>query len=58
MATCIICRRDTVLDDVVVLAREVGACVCLRCHERQEGSALPLARKLRKAITAAMDGRA
>ena len=53
MATCIISRRETVLDDVAI-ARDAVICVCLRCHERQTGSALPLAKALRKAITAAM----
>lgn len=55
MAVCIICRHETVLDDVAV-ARDETVCVCLRCHERQTGTALPLAKALRKAITAAMGG--
>jgi hypothetical protein len=53
MAICIICRHETVLDDVAV-SGDTRICVCLRCHERETGTTLPLAKSLRKAITAAM----
>jgi hypothetical protein len=57
MPTCIICRRETILDDVA-LARDERVCVCLRCQERQTGAALPLPKALRKAVTSAMgDGK-
>lgn len=56
MAICIICHHETLLDDVAV-SRDARVCVCLRCHERETGTALPLAKALRKAVTAAMGDR-
>ena len=37
MATCVICRFETELDDVVLGGR-AGRCVCLRCFDRETGN--------------------
>ena len=34
MTTCIICRFETELDDVVINGA-AGRCVCLRCYSRE-----------------------
>ena len=49
MATCTICRFETELDDVVLGGR-TGRCVCLRCFDRETGSARPMPEALRRAL--------
>jgi hypothetical protein len=51
MWTCIICRFATELDDVVV-ATGHGACVCLRCFDRETDGAKPMPKALRRQLTA------
>ncbi len=53
MATCVICRFETELDDVVLGGR-TGRCVCLRCFDRETGSARPMPKALRRALVAAL----
>jgi len=53
MATCMICRFETELDDVVLGGR-TGRCVCLRCFDRETGSARPMPKNLRRAFSAAL----
>ncbi len=54
MATCTICRFETELDDVVLGGR-TGRCVCLRCFDRETGSARPMPNGLRRALVTALD---
>jgi hypothetical protein len=49
MATCVICRFETELDDVVLGGR-TGRCVCLRCFDRETGSARPMPKALHRAL--------
>ena len=51
MATCTICHFETELDDVVLGGR-TGRCVCLRCFDRETGSARPKA--LRRTLSATL----
>lgn len=51
--TCRICRFDTELDDVV-LRRDAGWCVCLRCYGRETGSARAMPKPLRQQLIALM----
>jgi len=53
MRTCRICRFDAELDDIV-LSLPSGACVCLRCYDRETGSALPMPKGLRQSVIAAL----
>ena len=53
MSTCILCRFATELDDIVV-ERATGGCICLRCFGRETGSARPLPKALRRAVSAAL----
>lgn len=53
MATCTICRFETELDDVVLGGR-TGRCVCLRCFDRETGSARPMPLALRRELVAAL----
>ena len=53
MATCTICRFETELDDVVLGGR-TGRCVCLRCFDRETGSARPMPKALHRALSAAL----
>ena len=53
MWTCAICRFATELDDVV-LSREDGNCICLRCFGRETGSARPMPKALRRHLIAAV----
>ncbi len=53
MARCILCHFETVLDDVA-LRHDAGTCVCLGCYARETGSACPMPKSLRKAITAVL----
>ena len=54
MRICRICRFETVLDDVV-LSYANGQCICLRCYERETGSAMPMPKELRRDITEALN---
>lgn len=47
MTTCIICRFETELDDVVIHGAG-GRCVCLRCYARETGTARPMPKALRR----------
>jgi hypothetical protein len=53
MRTCRICRFETEMDDVV-LALPSGACVCLRCYDRETNSARPMPKALRRAVIDAL----
>jgi hypothetical protein len=53
MRTCRICRFETELDDIV-LALPSGACVCLRCYERETQSARPMPKTLRRDVDAVL----
>lgn len=53
MTTCIICRFETELDDVVVRSG-VDGCICLRCYGRETESALPMPKALRRTLIAAL----
>ena len=50
MLTCTICRFGTELDDIVIGGAD-GRCICLRCFDRQTGSARRMSRELRRALT-------
>ena len=54
MLTCVICRFETVLDDVIV-GTTSGRCVCLRCYCRETESARPMSKQLRRDLEAALD---
>ena len=56
MTTCVICRFDTELDDVVVRLPS-GRCVCLSCYDRETGNAPRPAKSLRRSVEDAMAGR-
>jgi hypothetical protein len=47
MARCQICRFDTELDDVV-LRFASGACLCLRCYDRETASHRPMPKALQR----------
>ena len=51
MSTCIICRFETELDDVVI-GGAGGRAVCLRCYARETGTARPMPKALRRDLTA------
>ena len=53
MWTCRICRFDTGLDDVVT-AFASGTCICLRCFDRETGSARPMPTFLRRELLTAL----
>jgi len=54
MWTCILCRFDVVLDDVLLMFKS-GRAICLACYQREVDQAQPMPAALRRAITAAMD---
>ena len=53
MWTCTICRFATELDDVVVTTTR-GACICLRCFDRETDQSKPMSKALRRQVTAAL----
>jgi hypothetical protein len=53
MFTCHICRFDTELDDVAVLAHG-GRCICLRCYARETDTAKPMPKILRRQVISAL----
>ena len=53
MWACAICRFETELDDVVLTCGD-GRCICLRCFERETGSARPMPKGLRQHLVAAL----
>ena len=53
MWTCRICHFETDLDDVVA-AFASGACICLRCFDRETGSALRMPKALRRELLSAL----
>jgi hypothetical protein len=53
MTTCSICRFETELDDVVV-AREGGHCICLRCFTHETESDRPMPKALRRELIAVL----
>lgn len=53
MKTCIICRFEVELDDVVV-GNEGTRCICLHCWTRETGSEQPMSKKLQREIRAAL----
>ena len=54
MYTCIICRFQAELDDVIAPAVG-GRCVCLRCFARETGSGSPMPQRLRRDLVNALD---
>ena len=53
MFTCTLCRFETELDDVAITMTG-DRCVCLRCFGRETGSAVPMPKPLRRALSAAL----
>ena len=53
MATCVICRFETELDDVVLGGR-AGRCVCLRCFDRETGNGRSMPETLRRELSATL----
>jgi len=53
MATCVICRFATELDDVMLGGR-TGWCVCLRCFDRETGNVRSMPKTLRWELSAAL----
>ena len=53
MWTCTICRFPTELDDVVA-ATGRGACLCLRCFDRETGATRAMPKALRRQLSAAL----
>jgi hypothetical protein len=51
MTICIICRFETESDDMVV-AHADGRCICLRCYERETGTARPMPKALQRELIA------
>ncbi|MHB8574004.1 MAG: hypothetical protein ACYDCQ_01610 [Dehalococcoidia bacterium] len=54
MLTCVICRFEAVIDDVV-LATASGQCVCLRCYCRETGSTRTMPKDLRRDLVAVLE---
>lgn len=54
MNTCVVCRFETVADDIA-LAGPHGRPVCIRCYARETGQTLRMPRKLRLALSAILD---
>ncbi len=55
MLTCIICRLDTELDDVV-LNGPADRCICLRCFAREAADRRLMPKLLRRQIEAVLAG--
>ena len=55
MITCTICHFATEPDDVAVPGTG-GRCICLRCFNRETGSAQPMPKALRREVIAALAG--
>jgi hypothetical protein len=55
MFICTLCRFETSLDDTVV-HRADGACICLRCYERETQSSRPMPARLRDSLIATLAG--
>jgi hypothetical protein len=55
MTSCTICRFETELDDIA-LTGGGDRCVCLRCFSRETGTARPMPRALRHALSAVVNG--
>ena len=53
MLHCTLCHFATELDDAV-LVREDGRCVCLRCYQRETGSARPMPKELQRTVGAVL----
>ncbi len=53
MYTCVICRFETELDDVIAPVAS-GRCVCLRCYARETETALPMPKALRQDVSATL----
>ena len=49
MFRCQICFFDTELDDVV-LRFTSGACLCLRCYDRETAATRPMPKALQRAV--------
>lgn len=55
MPTCIICRFETEIDDVVVAGAGPGCqCVCLRCFARETGNTRPMRKALVRELSATL----
>ena len=53
MFRCQICHFDTDLDDVV-LRFSSGACLCLRCYDRETAAARPMPKALQREVIATL----
>jgi len=53
MYTCVICRSEVELDDVIIPI-EIGCCICLRCFNREEQTDLPMPRDRRRQTVATL----
>ena len=53
MWTCTICRFTAELDDVVVTTAH-GACICLRCFDRETDQSKPMPKALRRQLAATL----
>ncbi len=53
MYTCVICRFETELDDVIAPVAS-GRCVCLRCYVRETQTALSMPKALRQDVSATL----
>jgi hypothetical protein len=56
MSTCVICRFETELDDVVVTLPS-GRCVCLHCYDRETGNERRTPKHLRRSVEEVLAGR-
>lgn len=50
MFTCVICRFEAELDDVIAPTRR-GRCVCLRCFSRETETSRPMSKELRRDLS-------
>jgi hypothetical protein len=50
MFTCVICRFEAELDDVIAPTRR-GRCVCLRCFSRETDSSRQMSKDLRRDLS-------
>jgi hypothetical protein len=53
MRTCIICRFDTELDDIVTEGTN-WRCICLRCFVRETDNQRPMPKSLRRELIVAL----
>ncbi len=54
MVTCLLCGFATELDDAAVLLASRMRCICLRCYQRETGSARRVPESLRREVIACL----